>query len=925
MIIKKSSLHRACVALLAGLLLAACSEKPEAMMRSAKDYLAKNDNKAAVIQIKNALQANPELPEARFLLGKTLLDSGDAAGAEAELRKALALKYPPDTVMPLVAKALLAQGQAKKLTDELGQTQLSDPLAKADFQTVLASAYAVQGQLNPYQAAVDAALAAQPGFAPTLVVQARQKANQGDFDAALALTDAAIGKSPDNFEAWKLKGDLLRHAKNQLPEALAAYRKTIDIKPDFLAGHSAAVMVLLLQNQLPEAARQLDALTKVAPGHPQTKLLQAHLALLKKEYKQSRDLLQQVLKVAPDNVQTLQLAGLVEYQLDSLAQSEAYFSKALQAAPDMSLARRMLISIYLRTGQSAKALASLQAGLYRENVDPGLYALAGEVYLHSGDAKKAQEYFLKASQQDPNNIKTRISLALMRMTDGQVDTAFEELHSIAAADSGSSADLALISAHLQRGEFDKALLGIDALEKKQANQPLAANLRGRTLLAKKDAAGARKSFEQALAIDPNFFPAVASLAGLDLADKKPEEAKKRFEAVLAKDPKHGQALLALAELAARTGAPKAEIATRLGNAVSANPTDLAPRMLLISFHLRNKDAKLALAAAQEAMAALPDNPTALDALGRAQLAAGEINQAIASFNKLAAMQPLSAQPHVRLADAHMAAKDKTAAAASLRRALEIKPDLQDAQRSSIMLDVDSQNIQSALTTARTMQRQDSGSAAGHVLEGDINASQKNWDSAAAAYRSGLAKQPNSAEMAIKLHSVLQAAGKSAEADKFSATWQQGHPQDAVFLVYLADAAMVRKDDAYAERTYLAAIKLQPDNAVAYNNLAWVSARLKRPEAIAYAEKALALAPTQPAFMDTLAGLLSDQGDYARALDLQARAVAAQPQNPMFRLNLAKIHIKGGNKVLARPELTALAKLGSQFAGQKEVAELLKGL
>ena len=71
---KKSNAHMTLPALVVALLLVACSEKPEAMIISAKDYLAKNDRKAAVIQIKNALQSDPNLPEARFLLGSTLLD-----------------------------------------------------------------------------------------------------------------------------------------------------------------------------------------------------------------------------------------------------------------------------------------------------------------------------------------------------------------------------------------------------------------------------------------------------------------------------------------------------------------------------------------------------------------------------------------------------------------------------------------------------------------------------------------------------------------------------------------------------------------------------------------------------------------------------------------------------------------------------------
>jgi hypothetical protein len=46
---------------------------------------------------------------------------------------------------------------------------------------------------------------------------------------------------------------------------------------------------------------------------------------------------------------------------------------------------------------------------------------------------------------------------------------------------------------------------------------------------------------------------------------------------------------------------------------------------------------------------------------------------------------------------------------------------------------------------------------------------------------------------------------------------------------------------------------------------------------------------------------------------------------LFKLNLAKIHIKGGKKDLAKTQLEELVKLGDKFGGQAEVAELLKGL
>jgi putative PEP-CTERM system TPR-repeat lipoprotein len=909
---------------LASLLLSACGDKPETLISSAKDYLAKHDSKAAVIQIKNALQQQPDMPEGRFLFGRALLEGGDPVGAETELRKALQLKYSPDSVTPLLASAMLRQGKAKPLTDEFGKTEVTDMAAKASFMTSLASAYTMQGQFDPAQVALTAALTADPGYIPAKIVLARNKATQRDFDGAMTVTEDVIVKEPKNTEAWKLKGDILRYAKNQPVEALAAYRKTVEFQPDFLEGHVAVITLLLQQNNLPEAEKQVEQLNKLNPNHPQTKYFQAHLAYQKKDLKKARELMQQVLRSIPDHPQVLQLAGVIELQLNFPVQAEVYLNKALHLDPNLALARRMLVMIYQRSGQAAKAMATLTPGLNRDNIDPALFAIAGEVYLQNNDVQKAEEYFTKANQQYPKNVRNRTALAITHLVGGQGDAAFGELQDIAASDTGTTADMALISVHLRRNEFDKALKAIDALEKKQPDKPLAANLRGRVLMGMRDVPGARKSFERALVIDPVFFPAVASLAGLDMVDKKPQEAKKRFESVLAKDPKHAQALLALAELAARTGAAKDEVAKLIGNAVSANPTEAAPRLLLIDFHLRNKDPKKALSVAQEAVSSMPDSLEILDALGRTQQASGDLNQAMTTYSKLAALQPLSPQPHMRLADIQMAAKNKTAAAASLRKALEIKPDLKQAQRGVIMLDVDAKDIPGALKTAITMQTQSPKEAIGYVFEGDIHASQKDWDRAATAYRNGI-KQVSSPELAIKLHSVLLAASKAAEAERFAATWQKDNPKDAAFVMYLGDGAIARKDYATAEKLYTSVTKLQSNNAVAYNNLAWVTARLGKEGAIGFAEKANALAPNQPALMDTLAVLLSDKGDYAKAVELQAKVLALQPQNPVFKLNLAKIYIKGGKKDLARKELDELAKLGDKFGGQKEVGELLKGL
>jgi putative PEP-CTERM system TPR-repeat lipoprotein len=611
--------------------------------------------------------------------------------------------------------------------------------------------------------------------------------------------------------------------------------------------------------------------------------------------------------------------------MNSLIQAEIYLARATQAGPELALARRLLIMTYLRSGQPAKALASLNAVASNDGLVPELFSVAGEVYLQNGDAKKAEEYFAKAVELEPRNAGKRTALAISHLLSGQTAVAFDELQEIASSDSGTTADLALISAHWKRREFDQALAAVDRLEKKLPDKPLAANLRGRIQLAQSDRAAARKSFERALTIDPAYFAAAASLAALDIADKKPEEARKRFELLLTRNPKNGMALLALAELAATQGAGKDEVAGLLNKAIQINPTDVAPRLLLINLFLRTNDNKQAESAAQSAVSAVPSSPELLDALGRAQQASGDLNQAIATFRNVIAMQPLSPQRYVRLAEAHMANKDSAAAEQSLRKALEIKPDQLDAQRALILLNVNARNYPGATKIARTVQQQRPKAAVGYLFEGDIANAQKNWGAAAAAYRAALEREAPSPDTSTKLHAVLVASGKVAEADVFASHWQKEHPKDLVFLTYQGELAIAKKEYEVAEKQYQIALQAQPDNPVVLNNLAWVTGQLGKNGAVELAERANKLAPNQPTFLDTLAMLLADRNEFARAIDLQTKAVGLQPSNPGLRLDLAKIYIKAGDRRRAKTELETLVKLGNNFPSQSEVNTLLRTL
>ncbi|MEO7010121.1 MAG: XrtA/PEP-CTERM system TPR-repeat protein PrsT, partial [Caldimonas sp.] len=887
---------------------------------SAKKYLAQNDSKAAVIQLKNALQQNPDLAEARFLLGKSLLDSGNPGGAAIELGKASDLKYPPEQVAPALARALLAQGQARKVIENYAATTLATPATNADLKTSLALAYASQRDNDKARAALDAALQAEPDYLPALLVRSRDLASRQDLDGAFKVLDQALAKAPDDVDALQWKGDLLLYGRKDEAAAIAAYKRVLEVRKDSPVAHASLLTIDLSHSDLAAAKAQLEALQKVRPADPQTKYFEARVAFLAGDLKHAGELVEQLQKAAPNNLRVLQLAGAIAFQKGSLLQAEQLLGQTLQAAPGLEPVRLLLAKTYMRAGDPAKALATVLPLLDSAAPSAETLALAGSAYLETGDLDHAEKLFARAVKLDPKDARSRTALAVTHLSRDNGDAAFGQLQSIADSDAGISADMVLITANLQRKNFDAALKAIDGLEKKQPDKPLAPNLRGRVLLMRGDFDGARKNFDKAVALDPVYFAAIESLAALDLRDKKPEAARQRFDKLLEREPKNARALLALAQLRALSGGHKDEVLALINKAVNLNPTEVAPRLALVNYQLDIKDSKGALAAAQAADAALPNTPQLLDALARSHLAGGDVNQAINTYGKLAAMQPNSPQPQIGLADAYVVAKNNDAAEQSLKRALVIAPSYLPAQQKLIALQMAMGKPDAALVTAREVQTQRADAPVGFVYQGDIEASRKNWKAAEAAYRTAQQKGP-ATDVASKLHTVLRVAGRRADADALAAAWLKQHPQDTLFLFHLGNVALAENDFTGAEARFEQLLKLQPDNAFAHNNLAWTLAKLKHDGALDHAEKANSLMPNQPAFMDTLATLLADSGKFKEAIDLQKKVVELQPADNSYRLNLAKIYIKSGDKTLARSELERLAQLGDKFPAQKEVHEL----
>ena len=920
--VKRSSLVACAVA---GLFLAACNrDNSQDHLARAKELSAKNDHRGAVIELKNSLQGNSQLAEARFLLGRALLEQGDPRNAEIELQKAYDQKYDPDLVLPLLVKSQMLQGQLEKVVKQVPAAGVKSPIANAELQSLLGLAQFGQGKADEAMTAFASAKQFVPDYPAAVLGEARVTAARGDLAGASAQVGQILAKNPKQVEGLLLKGDIAR-ARGAPKEAIAAYEGAIQEDPRNFIARLSLAGAYIGDSQPDLAQKQIDELKKISPRHPGVNYLDALIAFNKKDFTRANDSITLSLAAMPNNGAAQLLAGAVATATNQPAQAEQHLRDALKSSPNNLFTRKLLTSLYLRQRQAQKADEILQPAITAAPDDPALVSLAGEVALLRGDFKAASRSFEQATKLNPSDANVRTQSAAVQFARGDSAAGFAELEAASkVATTNPNPDIALILAHVQRRQFDQALTAWKTLQKRQPDNPLTYNLRAAIDIGKNDSAAARLALEKALQLQPNYFPAIANLAGLDLRDKKVESARQRYKNFLAKEPGNLSGLLALAQLENSTGASADTVLGLLKEAKRSNPNSEQAVAALVAYYMGKQDPKQALGFAQDALASSPNNPRYLDMVGQLMLQTGSADQAVAAYRKLVSLNPEAIEYQLRLGQAQLTAGQSEAALQSFTSALKLKPASIEAQSAIVGSMIRAGKGEEAGRILAEIKTLAPKSPAIPELEADVKFAMKQYPEAAAIYRKTLSQVPTS-DLVIKTYSSLSLAGKRTEADAFMADWLKNHPKDYAARIFDADVALRSKEYVRAAQNFRAVLEVQPNDPLVLNNLAWSLWQQKDPQALGYAEKANAMVPGNPAISDTLGWMLVEQGQTKRGLELLEKASAAAPAQRDIAMHLAKAQIKDGRKDAARATLQSLVKTAPDSAEGKESKELLTTL
>jgi putative PEP-CTERM system TPR-repeat lipoprotein len=898
------------------------TEESESYLREAKEFLKKGDGNAAIIQLKNSLQADPGNIAARKILGEIYLRVGNGPSAEKEFNTAIRRGATGLDLKILLARSMLLQGKNKEALEQLSG-ELTDPKLQADALIVRGQAYLGLREFDNARTALMEADKLKPEDVRAKIGLAQSYVSQGKIKEGETEVDEALKRKPDSVEALVLKGELRRLNKD-LEGAVTQFDSAVKVNDKNLLARLGRAAALIDLGRDDQAQADLDAVFRRVPKHPLASYLQALTLSKKKDYVGAQETLQQAGQFLDNHMPSVFLRGAINYALNQYEQAVANLERYVEAVPGNDRARKLLGATLVRKREPARAIEVLQPLVNDQTKDPQLLTLLGSAYMQTGKFNEGTEFFNRASEAAPDVASIKMQQALGSLAQGQADNAVGQLEKAINLDPNArQASVLLALVKLRQREFDGALEAAQHLQKQMPDNPLAENLIGAAYLGKGDRAKARQTFEAALAKRADFHPARMNLAQLDLQEKKPDEAKKQFQTIIEKDPKHLGAMLAMANLAAQDKDSTA-VVSWLKRAADANPDSLTPNLRLVQYYSSNREFEKAVAVAQGMAATNPENPRVLETLGRAQVAAGDPGAAVQTYRRLSSMNPKSAAVMGLVAGAQIAAKDLDAARTTLKDAILLDDKYIPAKVALVELESSQKNYDEALKIATALRDAQPESHFGDLLIGDIRMRQEKFADAAAAYNRAIGKS-DVATLAIRRFNAKRRAGETDAAFAELQGWvDKKDDRGARHVLASAYLSTGRNDMAVRESERL--LEKEPSNPVLLNNLAWLYQQKKDTRAVEYAERAYKIAPKSSAVIDTLAWILVEQNhDVERGAKLLQEAHELTPKQGDIHYHLAVALEKSGKTAEARRELEKLLGSKVKFGSQKDAEALLKKL
>jgi tetratricopeptide (TPR) repeat protein len=708
-----------------------CSKDPAVARQeyfdSATRLMAEKKYNDAIVQLRNALKADPKFGEARLKLAEAYAETGDTRRA----------------VQEYVRAADLLPGSA-------------------DAQIKAGNIMLLGGRFEDAKSRAEKALAADPKSLDARILLGNATAGSKDIDGALKELEEAVALSPTESRGYTALG-AIQLAKGDREVAEATFRKAVEVQPNAVPARLALANFLWSTNRRDEAVAELQAAAKLEPSNklvnralatfnlatgnaaaaePYLKVLAsdpkdvaAQVALgdyyLRLErVKEARDIYTAVSK-QKDGFEPgqLKLAGIAFGERNP---TEAFrlIDEVLKQNPKSVEALLVKSRIQRAEGKAKEALVSATAATTAQPESVAALYERGLVELDLNMLAEGVKSLREAVRLNPKAAAIHLQLANALLRQREYPAALVAAEdALRNAPQDPTAHLMVARTQMASGDLQAAAATMVPLQKQFPDVAIVWSQLGSLRLLQRDAAGARQAFERALQLQPGQIDGVEGLAVLDVGERKPEQAVARMEALVAKEPDNVRYL---------------QIASRSYMAVrSFDKAEAALRRVL---ELDN------------------NNLETYGLLGQLYLMQNKTEQALKEYEALSRQQPTAVGPHTVAAMLLQSMNRLDEAQKRYERVIEIDREAPVAANNLAWLYAErGGNIDVALQLAQTARRRLPNEPAVADTLGWIYVKKQQYPQAIRELADAVAKEPENPEYQYHLGEAYRGSGDVAKA------------------------------------------------------------------------------------------------------------------------------------------------------------------
>jgi tetratricopeptide (TPR) repeat protein len=623
-----------------------CASKEEKRAKhfeKAKEYIAKNELKKAVIELKNVVQLEPKDDSAYLELGEVYLKLKEPREAFQAYTRAVSAN--PDNL-----KAQLKLGQMLLLgrqTDE----------AKKKAEMILAKS---------------------PNDVEALSLLSGVKVQERDLEGAIKTLEKAASLNPNHFNAQLSLGRLLL-LKGESGKAEEAYLKAIALDPSSGVPYIELSRIYAGKGDLDKAEAELKRMIQASGSTYETLHVLALFYESAKKFEQAEKTYLQAVGAAPqgDVTPLMNLAGYYA-RVKSYDRALEALHKAAEIKKDDPNVLVNMAELHFDFNKVKEAESTVDKVLEREKGHVDANLLKGRIFLSRRDFGGALERFDVVVRESPRNPMAYYFRGLSHIGKGDPKMSQQDLLKAVELNPGLlDARLILAELYLKERSADLARQQINAATKIAPRNTRVLMHQGSLKVLEKDLKGAEEVYSKITQADPDYAPAYVQLGLIHNLTNRQQEALKSFNKALALNPQQPDALALVVGLNVRD--KKYDEALKACEDHKKKVADLPASLALIEYlegniFLAKKDSKAAQARFKKAIETEPNNPAAYVALAGIYAGEKRFDEAIKEYEAVIAKNPKYLAGYMAVGTIYDLKGEGQKAESYYRKALDIKRD-----------------------------------------------------------------------------------------------------------------------------------------------------------------------------------------------------------------------------------------------------------